>query len=483
MSIKIIVKGFLYIPKELFTLYVERSLVFDNPEYFNAIRDGRSTKGISEQIVLYKKVKTKSGETLYRVPRYTFGSLSEFITKYEHKIFMPKPSDIDINWKPKKKFILNDSQIETLKKTKEFITKDYSAIIVAKPGEGKTSMAIKLITEFKQKTLILVHKNSLIKQWTEELLTLTDLKESDIGLLQQGKFIDGKVVIGSQASLMRNTISRDINKLFPMKIQDEFHLIGSKMFLRANTRFNSTMTLSLSATPFREDGLEKLYFLHSSNNIVKHRTARNVNSKYYSIGYNRKTKYRMLPYLPYRIGLIQNIIEDEDRNDLLMRLLKAAVKDGRRVIMVSDRINHLKLLMDRSLEMFPNKKIVRFFNAKSLTKKEKRMGIKQEKVIPPTREEMISADIIFGSYKKIKDGENIPQIDTLIFCTPVSSAVTVEQIKGRIEREYKGKQFPLVIDIIDNGSSLTEGMYNKRKSLYNSFNMEYIDLSKKWLIE
>ncbi len=261
------------------------------------------------------------------------------------------------------------------------------------------------------------------------------------------------------------------------------HRIGAREFLKSFTRFNAEYRLGLSATPKREDGLERLYYLHVSNNLIMHETTRNVGAFYATHTYFREKSWRRYgSYIPYKVQLVKNIVEDDDRNNLLNYKIMEAYNEGRSILILSERIVHLENMMDRVIndvavmELTKKKKsnIVQFFGAQKITKKQRKEGIKQKTFMDPSREELKSARIIFATYSKAKEGVDVPQLDTLVFATPVSSRVTIEQSVGRIERFYTGKKAPKVIDIYDAGNNLLEAMANKRINIYDELGMRHI---------
>ncbi|MFA5715458.1 MAG: DEAD/DEAH box helicase family protein [Candidatus Paceibacterota bacterium] len=450
-----------------------KQLVIDNPEYSKRANSGLPMGDIEPSYTLYKKFE-QNGKVFYRVPRYALGNYSELINKYPQLVkgYSEAKESIEFN---DSSIEFNDSQKSTIEKTVEMLNKELGAIIVASPAEGKTTCAIKIASILGMKTLVLVHKDFLAEQWKENILKCTNIKENEIGLLKQGKFIDGKIVIGSMQSLMRGTIDNAVNDMFGLVILDECHRVGCKMFLRSATRFNSKFRLGLSATPDREDKLERLYYYHLSSNLVIHNNVRNMGSDFYVIEYERETSWKWYPsYIPFKIQLIHNIVADEVRNRIIIDAIVTLRKKGRKILVLSERISHLMELMNVTKKLLPNDCLVRFFGAKSLTKKERIAKMKQEKVKDPTSIELLKGDVIFGTYSKVKEGVDIPQLDTLIFATPLSSKTTIIQAKGRPERLAEGKKKPVVIDIYDTDKALLIGMYKKRERLYKELNMHRI---------
>jgi superfamily II DNA or RNA helicase len=430
---------------------------------------------IEPSYTLYKKFE-QNGKVFYRVPRYALGNYSELINKYPQLVKGYSEIKESIEFK-ENAIEFNDSQKSTIEKTVEMLNKELGAFIVAATGEGKSVMAIRIASLLGMKTLILVHKNFLMEQWKENILKYTGLKENEIGLLKQGKFVDGKIVLGSMQSLMRDTIDNTIKSEFGLVICDEAHRIGAKMFLRSFTRFNPKFRLALSATNSREDGMEKLYYYHLSSNLIIHSSSRNVGSDYYVVEYEREKAWKWYPsYIPFKIRLINDIITDEVRNALLLEIINKCLQNNRSVLVLSERIAQLKFLMDETVKTWSSIRdinVIRFFGA--LTKRKGKTVIVTEKgIVDPSRSQLNSGAIVFGTYSKVKEGVDVPHLDTLIFATPFSSRTTLIQTKGRIERFAEEKKKPVVIDIYDTDKSLLIGMYKKRERLYKELNMHRI---------
>lgn len=464
-----LLRSHLYIPESDFTTALRKKLTFKNPEIKKYAMWGRSVPDdILDNYILFKRIPEYN---IVRVPRYAFGRLSTFLDDYD-VVEDNTITNIDIEYTSKDR-LLNSSQEKTVSGVMDNLAEEYGSIIVGDAGEGKTLMAIWLICELKVKTIVLMHKDILLKQWKEALLELTDIKEDEIGLLKGGKFKDGKVVLGSQASLMRSTIGSEINRLFTLKIQDEVHRIGATMFLKSFTRFNSKYVLGLSATPERDDKLEKIYFYHTSDNLVMHKSVRRIGAEYFIIPYNNKhTHWKSYGrYMPFRTTLLYNLEDDNFRNNLLMSAITISLHNGRKVLVVGEHIRHLLKFLDVIRVEFPDKKVVRFFGVRKLTTIEKRKGIVQEKYVDPDLSDLIAADCIVGTYKKAMESVDIPPLDTLVPITPLSSKVGVQQVIGRIERKYDGKQQPVVIDVVDKKYPLTLGMSRKRIAQYEKLGM------------
>lgn len=447
MKNNLILKSHLYITKNYFNDKLKKSLTFKRPKNYYDI-------GINEKpdnIILYRFINDK----YIRVPRYALGNLS----KLDNLKIINNLYTVDINFSDK--IELNDEQKSTVKKALDYITTELGSVIIAEPGEGKTLMAIKILSELKVKTIVLLHKDYLIKQWKKALLEYTDLKEEDIGIIKSGKFKDGKVVLGSIQSLMRKTIPIEINNKFSFKIIDETHRIGAEMFLKSFTRFNTRYSLALTATPYRPDKMEKIYFLHTSYNLVTHNSVRNIPASYKAIPYTSDKAWKNYPsFIPYRNQVLRNLISDNKRNNLIMKLCIFSVKKLKRnVILISEQVNILDKFYELLLKEFEGTeyKVARLYSSFGAHK------------------ELEKANIILASYKKASEGIDIPHLDTLIMLTPIASKISLKQTIGRIQRSLDNKKKPLVIDIVDLNINFAVELWNSRLSKYEQWGIKEYD--------
>ena len=127
---------------------------------------------------------------------------------------------------------LRDYQKPIVKKWLKAAKNKGCGLIEADCGAGKTCMAIWLISQLKKKTLIIVHKEFLLRQWKERLEQF--LPSAKIGRIQ-GPIIDieGKdVVIGMLQSLSMKDYEQTLFLDFGFTIIDECHHISAEVFSR-----------------------------------------------------------------------------------------------------------------------------------------------------------------------------------------------------------------------------------------------------------
>ena len=161
---------------------------------------------------------------------------------------------------------LRENQIPIMeeidKKVKEL--NELKIMIKAKPGTGKTAMGIYL-SQFFNKTLIIVPRNILIDQWKESILNFTNLKEEDIGIVEGSNLVaikeilkNSKIILTKPQSLI-SQIKRnkyydlvDLYEDIDLVVLDEAHNFGALGFSKAISFFKANNILALTATPYRK---------------------------------------------------------------------------------------------------------------------------------------------------------------------------------------------------------------------------------------
>lgn len=151
-------------------------------------------------------------------------------------------------------------QIDAYLKTKKQLETVGGGILSVFCGWGKTFMAIYLAVKMHGKTLVLVHNEDLVQQWTDEINTFTG-GTAKVGIIQQNRVeIDGcDFVLAMIPSLSKRDYSREIFSSFRLLIVDECHHVGSEIFSKALDKVCFQYTLGLSATPDRKDGLTQVF--------------------------------------------------------------------------------------------------------------------------------------------------------------------------------------------------------------------------------
>lgn len=346
-----------------------------------------------------------------------------------------------------------ESQVPAIE---EMVNTD-DGILVAPCGSGKTIMALEAIARVGRTTLVLVHKEFLMYQWADRI---KEFLGEDAGIVQgdRWEWKGKKIVIGMLQTLysQRDKISEEFINWPGVVTSDEVHRLSAPTWSKVIGLFPSKRRWGLTASPKRGDGLEFVFHAHMgdvaytvqgndlSPLVVFVQTGCHLPTKRYCI----RGKIR-LPMLITGLTLI------EERNRKIITLLIQAAKAGRKILLLTDRVNHVKYLK----ENFD-------YNTEGL-------GITTSLYIGETTQEERKiaerADVIFATSQMAKEGLDIPELDTLFFTSVTSSRVTTQQAAGRILRPYPGKKPPLVIDFVDQ-NELCVNFAKKRMQIYTGLN-------------
>jgi len=365
---------------------------------------------------------------------------------------------------------LRPIQNDIIKYIIPYIDKNDGGILCLPCAAGKTVLALYLIAYFKVKALIIVHKTFLLEQWKERALEFTNAK---IGIIKQNKIdIENKdIVIGMLQSIAKNKYNSNIFDDFGIVIVDEAHHIPSCFFSKALPLINCKITIGLSATPDRHDKLEKILFWYLGDIMYKLENKKNdkvlVNTFNYKLDHPKFKEIKMYNGEINRPGTINKLISIGKRNKFIINMIeKLLITDNfnneRKFIILSDRIEHLKLLKNR-LDL---RKII--IDSKEIISDFYIGGMKQTALKISEK-----ANIIFATYSMASEALDIPELNTLFMVTPRSE---VEQTVGRILRKININIRPIIYDFVDQLPSFIN-QYKKRNKLYLNmgFEINYIN--------
>ena len=390
---------------------------------------------------------------LYNTPKYLKGyeESSEFLTLprgLKEKLFeylnynLVKYKIIDnrVFEKIETKRILFTLRAEQEDAIKEILKYD-SSICVAPPGFGKTLIGAKIFEQRAVKTLIIVNKNMLLDQWISRFVDYFGYKKSDIGFLGKSQNrLNGNIDIATMQSL--NNIPELVEN-YTQVIVDECHHIPALTFEQIVKNFKGKYILGLSATPNRKDELDPILYQQLGNISYEYKKPKTHTNRLLVI----KTEFTSSA--DNYAAIINELVLNEDRNRQIVKTIKENI--DRKILLLSDRIEHLNLLEN----ILKEEKIDFVSVHGSQNKKEQVENMQKVK----TSSLILATSSFFG------EGIDFPHLNTIIFATPISFYGRLIQYLGRIGR---GNQECLAIDFLDSKNAMLNSTYKKRLEGYKA---------------
>ncbi len=294
-------------------------------------------------------------------------------------------------------------------------------------GKGKTVVALHAWASASVPALVVVPTKDLAWQWKTRIAEHTSVKEDEVGMLS-GK-PDGwnwkkPICVATVHAIARaaGEIPEDIRRHWGVVIFDEVHRLGAPYFNRAAS-VGYGMRWGLSATPMRSDGLDVLYQSHIGGVLYKNLTQENIPQVYFV---QTGVSASEIPpgALTDRTGelnipkLYTWLAEHEGRNRLIRRLVKKVEKKGRINLVLTERVNQVKMLH----QSFPGS------------------GVIHGKVKGEEREKALKgSQTVFAITSLARDGLDRADLNTVTITTPFTDRGRFEQIMGRAQRSKDPK--------------------------------------------
>ena len=350
-------------------------------------------------------------------------------------------------------------------------------------GFGKTNTALELAYRNGRRTLILVHKEFFLRQWRERIETF--FEGAKIGYIRQNScdFENCDFVIGMLQSIARDDgmgskYDPAMYEAFGMIISDECHRIGAQSWSSIVPRFTARWRVGLTATPRRKDDAEMVFFKHIGPIIYRAQTSalvpevRVLETPAVLSGKRAYGRFKPADSLGHTEVLSQ-LVKDDGRNRLMAEIVARAVANGRKVMIISERLKHL----DTIKEHFFNEILRLEYSLEPDVEVDYMVGSRSEEELKVAE----SANVILATKQMVEEGLDVPAIDVLLLATPMSD---VEQTVGRVRRHCKpsadkcprmcpwrahectGKPHPIVVDVHDPNIPQAMRKVKKRNEFY-----------------
>ena len=337
-----------------------------------------------------------------------------------------------------------------------------SGLLEIHTGAGKTVMGLWCLAALKKKTLIIVHKEFLLRQWIERIEQF--LPNARVGRIQASVIDveDKDIVIGMLQSLSMKEYEQSLFNQFGFTIVDECHHISAEVFSRVLFKVVTPYALGLSATMKRKDGLTRVLKMFLGEVVYKKERKGEDNVIVKAINYYLDDEDFLEISMNYRqqvnySAMMKKICELNHRREFILKVIEDLVENGgeETQIMV---LGHYKTILRYIYDAVKHRGIatVGYYIG----------GMKEVEL-----KKSEGKKVIIATYAMAEEGLDIKTLTTLVMATPKSD---VTQAVGRILR--KKRKESLVVDIVD-PHIIFQKQYMKRKRFYKKQNFKLMEAS------
>ena len=428
---------------------IKRELAIDNPMYQVMKRKNpRACYNIPEKFEYYS-----TSNDVISIGRGNMGLVLDVCKeidtniKYQDKTVNASLSDVFVS----DRLVLRDYQ----EGVPEEIVKRKIGTIKLGTGFGKTIISLKMIELLQKKTLIIVPRSSILKQFQKEI---TKYYNYNCGVIQGKTWDIRDITVASISTLQKRDLS-EIKDKFGMVIVDEAHTMITDARLKVIQAFNPERLYGLTATPRRTDKQGDAIFF-TFGKIIIDRKLEQVKPQVMMVATGASIAVQEYA------DMVTDMVYNEKRNEMIVESILHEVSDGRRALVLTKRIEHFNILNNHLSGADPDLKI---YTMSSHDKQEDR-----DDLLLRLRDGESDFDIIMGTMSLLSTGTDIPALDTLFFVGDLKSDVLQEQGSGRVLRVFKNKKDPLIVDFVDNLNPIFTRHAKFRQKFYESMGWELI---------
>ena len=332
-------------------------------------------------------------------------------------------------------------------------------ILHATTAFGKTVTAINMIAQRQLKTLILVDRQPLLKQWKLRLQEFLGLDDSEVGLIGAGRRRpNGVLDVATFQSLIHKGVIDPLIQQYGFVIVDECHHVAAFTYESLLKQCRCRYFLGLSATLHRKDGHHPIIAMQCGPVRCK------VSAKQAKL--EQLFVHQVFIRHCKSAGIIQEdlkmheIYERIQKNDVRNRQILADVlkslASGRHPVVITERKEHLEVLRELFADV-PNVFVLRGGMGR------KQLAQVQEAYFSVPSNE---SKLLLATGRFLGEGFDDPQLDTLFLTMPISWRGTLAQYAGRLHRLFDQKLSVQIYDYVDEDFLTTKRMFEKRLKGY-----------------
>jgi superfamily II DNA or RNA helicase len=165
--------------------------------------------------------------------------------------------------------------------------------------------------------------------------------------------------------------------------------------------------------------------------------------------------------------LYDAMIEDEQRNQMIIADVLNALNQNRSPVVLTERLSHLEKLVERLTPHVQNLLVLKGG-----------MGIKQRRQIVEKLQSIGDDEerLIIATGRYLGEGFDDDRLDTLFLTLPISWRGTIIQYAGRLHRLHERKNEVLIFDYADLDITMLAKMHKRRLSGYRKIGYEIHDI-------
>ena len=368
---------------------------------------------------------------------------------------------------------------EQMRAAKAILEHD-NGILAATTSFGKTVVGAYMIAQRKTNTLILVHNTEIQKNWIEDLNKFLDVNaelpeyKTKTGRIKKRKSLIGKLHAGhnSMTGIIDVAIFSSLGKgdeinpmleQYGMVIMDECHHGAAQTVEDVVGSAKAKYVYGLTATPKREDGLEKKVFMQFGP--IRFRYTAKERAEKQGIDHFVYPRFTMLVSTANLKVMEANraVIECESRNEQIIADVENCIQNGRTPLVLTKYKEHAELLYQRLQGKADH---VYLLQGGGSRKAKDEMRIQMRTVPDAESIALVAID------KYIGEGFNFPRLDTMMLTMPAAAEGNIEQFAGRLHRDYDTKTEVIIYDYVDSHIRVLEKMYHKRLRTYKKIGYE-----------
>lgn len=343
---------------------------------------------------------------------------------------------------------LREHQVIVKKQALNILNKRSSVILSLHVGFGKTICSINIACEIKLKTIIIVNKIVLMNQWQDAIMKVCPSAVVQ-KITSKSKFNDDANFYIINAINVEKLGSDFFTKI-GLCIVDEIHLIMAETLSKSLLYISPRYLIGLSATPYRDDGLDPLFSFFFGNDDCK--IVREMNRKHIvykvSTGFTPQMIKNENGTLNWS-AIINEQAMNTERNELIISIAKKY--SDRKIMIITKRIDQGNYLYNRLVE--ENELVTSLLGSNQDFDK--------------------SSRILVGSLSKIGCGFDHSVLDTLILASDVEAYFI--QTLGRVFRK-NDETIPYIFDLLDNNPILLKH-FKTRVDVYKKTGGEIVNFT------